>query len=195
MAGTSSDVARLASADMRLTHSNLWRNAMQRHRLELLHACVRGVTLTMASLFGWSTSLNSGTASSRGPDSTRSIPVRITSPVVSNPKKLESFWKLGGLTPLQLGRTVSDQINANNVFGRAAELAFYFLFALFPLIFFLMTLFGLFASHSVELQDNLLSYFADFLLLAAFFIGVCSIRNKFRERLTRDGRSFARRET
>jgi len=79
-----------------------------------------------------------------------------------------SFWKLGDLTPWQLGRTVFEQIIANNVFGRAAELAFYFLFALFPLIFLLMTLFGLFASHSVELQNNLLSYFSDFLPPTAF---------------------------
>jgi membrane protein len=79
-----------------------------------------------------------------------------------------SFWKLGGLSSWRLGRTVFEQIIANNVFGRAAELAFYFLFALFPLIFFMMTLFGLFASHSVELQNNLLSYFTDFLPPAAF---------------------------
>jgi len=44
------------------------------------------------------------------------------------------------LTPWQLSRTVFDELVANNVFGRAAELAFYFLFALFPLIFLLMTL-------------------------------------------------------
>ena len=80
----------------------------------------------------------------------------------------KSFWNLGGLTSWQLGRAVFEQIIANNVFGRAAELAFYFLFALFPLIFFMMTLFGLFVSHSVELQNNLLSYFADFLPPAAF---------------------------
>jgi membrane protein len=79
-----------------------------------------------------------------------------------------SLWKLGGLPPGQLGRAVFEEINANNVFGRAAELAFYFLFALFPLIFLMMTLFGLFASHSVELQNEFLSYFADFLPPAAF---------------------------
>lgn len=87
---------------------------------------------------------------------------------MSSPKELESLWKLGGLTPGQLGRNVFEQITANNVFGRAAELAFYFLFALFPLIFLMMTLFGLFASHSVELQSDLLSYFADFLPPTAF---------------------------
>jgi membrane protein len=75
----------------------------------------------------------------------------------------ESLWKLGGLTPWQLGRAVLEEITANNVLGRAAELAFYFLFALFPLIFLMMTLFGLFASHNGELQTDLLSYFADFL--------------------------------
>jgi Virulence factor BrkB len=74
-----------------------------------------------------------------------------------------SFWKLGGPASWRLGRTVFEQIIVNNVFGRAAELTFYFLFALFPLIFFMMTLFGLFASRSVELQNNFLSYFADFL--------------------------------
>ncbi len=48
------------------------------------------------------------------------------------------------------------------------ELAFDFLFALFPVILLMLTLFGLFASHSVELQGNLLSYFADFLPAPAF---------------------------
>jgi membrane protein len=79
-----------------------------------------------------------------------------------------SLWKLGGLTPGQLGRAVFEEIDANNVFGRAAELAYYFLFALFPLIFLMMTLFGLFTSHSVELQNEFLSYFAEFLPPTAF---------------------------
>src|SRR5262249_2089147 len=61
----------------------------------------------------------------------------------------KSFWNLGGLTSWQFGRAVFEQMIANNVFGRAAELAFYFLFALFRLIFFMTTLFGLFASYSV----------------------------------------------
>jgi len=80
----------------------------------------------------------------------------------------KSFWNLGGLTSWQFGRAVFEQMIANNVFGRAAELAFYFLFALFRLIFFMTTLFGLFASYSVELQNNLFSYFADFLPPAGF---------------------------
>jgi membrane protein len=79
-----------------------------------------------------------------------------------------SPWKLGGLTPWLLARNVAADIQANNFLGRASELAFDFLFALFPLILFMLTLFGLFASRSVELQENFLSYFADFLPPVAF---------------------------
>ena len=86
-------------------------------------------------------------------------------PVANQPT---SLWKLGGLTVSQLARKVFDEIIENNVFGLAAELAFYFLFALFPLILILVTLFGLFASHRIELQNDLLSYFAPFLPLTAF---------------------------
>jgi membrane protein len=83
-------------------------------------------------------------------------------------KQLNSLWQLGGLTPSQLTRNVFAEIGANNLIGRASELAFDFLFALFPVILLMLTLFGLFASHSVELQRDLLSYFADFLPAPAF---------------------------
>jgi membrane protein len=98
----------------------------------------------------------------------RSIPAQMTSSVVSNSKELQSLWTPRDLTLRQLSRNVFEHVIANNVFGRAAELAFYFLFALFPLIFLMMTSFGLFVSHRVELESRLLSYFADFLPPAAF---------------------------
>lgn len=82
--------------------------------------------------------------------------------------KFKSLWRLGGLTPRQLIHNVLEEVRANNVFGRAAELAFYFLFALFPLILLFMTLFGLFASRRAELQNDLSSYFADLLPPSAF---------------------------
>jgi len=81
---------------------------------------------------------------------------------------IRSFWKLGGLTFSQLCRGVFREMIANDVFGHAAQLAYYCLFALFPLILIMMTLFGMFASKSTELQNNLLSYFADFLPPEAF---------------------------
>jgi len=86
----------------------------------------------------------------------------------SRANQSKSLWKLDGLTLSQLARRVIDEIGANNLFGRASELAFEFLFALFPLILIMVTLFGLFASRSVELETDFLSYFADFLPPAAF---------------------------
>ena len=86
----------------------------------------------------------------------------------STEQQLESVWKLGGLTFRQLTRRVLHGINEDDLFGRASELAFNFLLALFPLLLFMLVLFGLFASHSAQLQSSLLSYFSHFLPLAAF---------------------------
>jgi membrane protein len=85
----------------------------------------------------------------------------------STGKQLESIWKLGGLTLSQLTRRVVHGIQDDDLFGRASELAYNFLLALFPLLLFILTLFGLFARSS-ELQSSLLSYFADFLPSSAF---------------------------
>src|SRR5579859_2693701 len=86
----------------------------------------------------------------------------------STGKRSESIWKLGGLTFWQLTRRVVHGIGEDDLFGRASELAYNFLLALFPLLLFMLTLFGLFASRSNELQRSLLSYFADFLPPSAF---------------------------
>lgn len=75
---------------------------------------------------------------------------------------------MGGLSPQQLISSVVGEVAAHNFFGRASELAFDFLFALFPLILFMLNLFGLFASRSAELQSDFLSYFGDFVPPVAF---------------------------
>jgi membrane protein len=80
----------------------------------------------------------------------------------------KSTWKLDGLSVWQLVRNVVRDIAANNFFGRASELAFDFLFSLFPLLLFMLTLIGLFTSRRSDLQGALLAYFADFLPPAAF---------------------------
>jgi membrane protein len=86
----------------------------------------------------------------------------------STEKQLEPTWNLGVLTFWQLTRRVVHGIDKDDLFGRASELAYNFLLALFPLLLFILTLFGLFASRSNELQSNLLSYFAAFLPPPAF---------------------------
>jgi membrane protein len=47
---------------------------------------------------------------------------------------------LGGLSVIELSKRVYNQIFADNCSGRAAQLAYYFLFALFPFLLFLTTL-------------------------------------------------------
>ncbi|MBI3804112.1 MAG: YihY/virulence factor BrkB family protein [Nitrospirae bacterium] len=51
-------------------------------------------------------------------------------------------WALGTLTPKELAVRVWREANKDDVFGAAAELAYAFLFALFPLLLFLVTLIG-----------------------------------------------------
>lgn len=71
---------------------------------------------------------------------------------------MASLWALGGLSWKELGTRIYREIGKDDVFGRAAQLAYYFLLALFPLLLFLTTLFGYFADSGSELRTNLLNY-------------------------------------
>lgn len=60
-----------------------------------------------------------------------------------------SPWKLGGLAKKQFAMRAWHELIADDVLGRAAQLAYFFLFALFPLGIFLSALIGAFAgTHS-----------------------------------------------
>lgn len=72
----------------------------------------------------------------------------------------KSPWQLGGLTWVELGKRVYEQINKDDVFGRAAQLAYYFLLALFPLLIFMTTLLGYFAGAGSKVREGLFSYLA-----------------------------------
>jgi membrane protein len=74
-------------------------------------------------------------------------------------EQIESLWKLGGLTWQELLRRTWGGINKNDLINRAYELAFNFLFAVFPLLLFLVALLGFFASEGTALRNNLLLYF------------------------------------
>lgn len=79
-----------------------------------------------------------------------------------------SIWRLGGLRFWDLARRVAHAVDEDALLDYASGLAFNFLLALFPLLLFMLALFGLFASRSSELQTSLLSYFGDFLPPSAF---------------------------
>ena len=68
-----------------------------------------------------------------------------------------SPWKLGGVGPITLARRVYGQVDQDEVLTRSAALSYYFVFALFPMLFFLITMMG-FLAQSGNLQNNLFSY-------------------------------------
>jgi membrane protein len=90
-----------------------------------------------------------------------------TAPQKEAVKERTSPWKLGGLTPLQLVKRVYHEIDDDEVLTRSAALAYYFVSALFPMIFFLMAMLGLFA-QSHDLQSSLLDYTARFMPADAY---------------------------
>jgi membrane protein len=64
-----------------------------------------------------------------------------------------STWKLGGLTKKQLAGRVWHEIGQDNLLGQSAQLAYFFLFAIFPLIIFLTSLIGIIEGpHSPQIR-------------------------------------------
>lgn len=86
---------------------------------------------------------------------------------LSTTEQISTIWNLGGLTFRQLLKKVFGGIDEDNLIGRAAELAFNFVLALFPLFIFLFSLLGVFASRGTALRDNLFSYVYQVLPTAA----------------------------
>ena len=77
-------------------------------------------------------------------------------------------FSLGGLSLLQLTRGVWANAMEDDIVGRAAELAYYFLFALFPGLIFLSAMFGLFASIKTQSNVELMLYLGRVIPPAAF---------------------------
>lgn len=71
-----------------------------------------------------------------------------------------TLWTRAGLTWRQLGLRLWRQIWEDDVLGRCAELGYFFLFSVFPLLLFLTTLLGYLAGASAQLRWNLFWYIA-----------------------------------
>lgn len=81
---------------------------------------------------------------------------------------MNSLWKLGGLSWIQLGKRVWTEINDDDVWGRAAQLAYYFLLALFPLLIFLTATLGLMLGSGEGLRASLFNYLSQVMPGSAF---------------------------
>jgi membrane protein len=71
-----------------------------------------------------------------------------------------SLWTRAGLSWRELVLRIYRQIFEDALLGHCAELAYYFLFAVFPLLLFLTSLLGYLAQASDEVRVNLFTYIA-----------------------------------
>ena len=66
-----------------------------------------------------------------------------------------SPWKLGGLSIGELSKRVWNSVLSDDVFGRSAQLAYYFFLALFPALIFVTALLGVLAASGSRIHDSL----------------------------------------
>jgi membrane protein len=76
-------------------------------------------------------------------------------------EQLKEVWRLGGLNKKDLVRRLVKEIQEDDCFGRAAQLAYYFLFALFPFFLFMTTLLGYIPIP--DLMDRIMALLAEVL--------------------------------
>ena len=81
---------------------------------------------------------------------------------------MASLWKLGGLSWRELGKRVWSEIQEDNVFGRAAELSYYFLLALFPFLIFLTSIIGMVLGSGTGTRHALFDYLGRIMPPSAF---------------------------
>jgi membrane protein len=78
--------------------------------------------------------------------------------ILTTEQQLRSLWNLGGLSHRELGRRLWGGMQETDLTNRAYELAYNFLLALFPLLFLLFALLGLFVQENSKLRQDLLTY-------------------------------------
>jgi membrane protein len=73
-------------------------------------------------------------------------------------EQIASIWSLGGLSVVQLAKRLWARIDRDDVWGRASQLAYNFFLAIFPLLLFLLSIFGLLAAEGSRLRTELFAW-------------------------------------
>ena len=81
---------------------------------------------------------------------------------------MSSLWALGNLKVTEVAKRVWKEVQEDNVFGRAAELSYYFLLALFPLLIFLTSAIGLILGSGTGIRHALFDYLGRIVPPSAF---------------------------
>ena len=71
-----------------------------------------------------------------------------------------SPWKLGGLTPLQLGKRVVNRFGETDILDRSAALAYYYFLALFPLLILVLAIAGVALGSKPDTLDQTMTSMA-----------------------------------
>jgi membrane protein len=95
------------------------------------------------------------------------MPGPMTESKLTTEEQVVTIWNLGGLSIRQLTRRVVSGINNDNLLGRASELAYNLILAMFPMLIFLLSLLGIFAAKATVLRADLLGYVSQVLPPAA----------------------------
>lgn len=83
-------------------------------------------------------------------------------------QQIRSLWALGGLTVPQFAGDVWQRVNHDDVLGRAGQLAYGFFLSIFPLLLFLISVFGVLAGRGTALRTQLFDALGQALPPAAF---------------------------
>ena len=78
------------------------------------------------------------------------------------------MWTLSGLSWRQMASRIWREMNRDDVFGDAAQLAYYFLLALFPLLIFLTSAIGFIVGSGTGMRHALFNYLARVMPSSAF---------------------------
>ena len=81
---------------------------------------------------------------------------------------MKSLWALRNISWLELAKRVWKESSDDRVFGRAAELSYYFLLALFPLLIFLTSIMGIVIGQGTGTRQQLFGYLARIMPPSAF---------------------------
>ena len=79
-----------------------------------------------------------------------------------------TLWKFGGLTLKEFAKRVINEVQSDDVFGRAAQLSYYFLLALFPMLLFLTSVIGFVLGSGSGVRHSLFGYLSRVLPGSAF---------------------------
>jgi membrane protein len=81
---------------------------------------------------------------------------------------MAAHWRLSGVSLKDFGKRVWHEVQEDEIFGRAAQLAYYFLLALFPLLLFLTSVLGLIMGSGSGIRHSLFNYLSKVLPGDAF---------------------------